>query len=116
MLIRPGSLAITGQPPTAAETDVYLKDKSPDAYERMVDRYLASKHYGEEMARHWLDLARYADTHGLHLDNERQMWLYRDWVVQAFNNNMPFDQFTTEQLAGDLLPKATSAQLIATGF
>jgi hypothetical protein len=115
-LIRRVSLALRGLPPSIEEVDAFLADAAPDAYERMVDRFLASPHYGEEMARHWLDVARYADTHGLHLDNERQMWAYRDWVVGAFNRNLAYDQFTIEQLAGDLLPNATQDQLVATGF
>ena len=115
-LLRRLSLDLTGLPPTVEEIDVFLADKRPDAYERLVDKLLASPHYGEKMARAWLDLARYADTNGYEKDLPRQMWLWRDWVIRAFNQNMPFDEFTIEQLAGDLLPKPTMDQLIATGF
>lgn len=115
-LIRRLTLDLTGLPPTVAEVDAFLADNSAQAYERLVDRLLQSERYGEHMARSWLDAARFADTHGLHLDNERSIWPYRDWVIQSFNQNMPFDQFTVEQLAGDLLPEPSLNQRIATGF
>ena len=115
-LLRRVSLDLTGLPPSPEELDGFLADRSPDAYARAVDRLLASPRYGEHMARHWLDAARYGDTHGLHLDNARQMWPWRDWVIHAFNSNMPYDEFTIEQLAGDLLPEPTREQVIATGF
>ncbi len=115
-LIRRATLDLTGLPPTLQEVDAFLADQKPDAYERLVDKLLQSPHYGEHMARYWLDVARYGDTHGLHLDNERSIWPYRDWVVEAFNQNLPFDQFTIWQLAGDLLPNPTREQLVASGY
>jgi hypothetical protein len=115
-LLRRLTLDVTGLPPTPPEIDAFLADRAPDAFERVVDRLLASVHYGEHRARMWLDAARYADTHGYFTDHERFMWRWRDWVIDAFNENMPFDRFTVEQLAGDLLPDATVSQRIATGF
>lgn len=115
-LIRRVSLDLTGLPPTLAEVDAFVADKSKDAYEKLVDRLLASPHYGEKWARMWLDLARYADTHGYEKDPKRSMWPYRDWVINAFNENMPFDEFTIEQIAGDMLPNATEEQKVASGF
>lgn len=115
-LARRAALDIIGLPPTRDELEKFLNDDSETAYESYVDRLLASPHYGEHRGRFWLDAARFADTHGMHLDNYREMWLYRDWVIKALNENRPFDQFATEQLAGDLLDSPTRDQLIATGF
>ncbi len=115
-LIRRVTLDLTGLLPTPADVKAYLEDSSPDAYVKVVDRLLASKHYGERQARHWLDLARYADSNGFTVDGARSIWPYRDWVINALNDDMPFDQFTREQLAGDLLPKPSTSQLVATGF
>ncbi|HSJ02572.1 MAG TPA: DUF1549 domain-containing protein, partial [Verrucomicrobium sp.] len=113
---RRAALDITGLPPEPVELEAFVKDPAADAYEQYVDRLLRSDRYGEHRARYWLDAARYADTHGMHFDKYREMWLYRDWVVQAFNRNLRFDQFTVEQLAGDLLPTPSESQLIATGL
>lgn len=115
-LIRRVSFDLTGLPPTSKEIDDFVKDQSPDAFEKVVDRSLASPRYGEHMARAWLDLARYADTNGFQHDQPRTQWRWRDWVIDAYNSNMSFDQFTIEQLAGDLLPNATPNQVLATGF
>jgi hypothetical protein len=115
-LLRRVTLDLTGLPPTLQEMNAFLADQSPRAYEHVVDRLLASPAYGEHMARYWLDAARYADTHGLQRDGFREIWGYRDWVIAAFNRNLPFDQFIIEQLAGDLLPEPTRDQLVATGF
>ena len=115
-LIRRLTLDLTGLPPTIAEVDAFLADTKPGAYERLVDRLLASPHYGEKWARHWLDLARYADTNGYEKDRPRSIWPYRDWVIAALNRDLPYNQFVIEQLAGDLLPQASREQIIATGF
>ena len=115
-LIRRVSLDLRGLPPTLAEIDAFLKDKETGAYERMVERMLASPHYGEKVALIWMDLARYGDTSGYHNDSTRDTWPWRDWVIKAYNDNMPFDRFTIEQLGGDLLPNATEQQKIASGF
>ncbi len=115
-LIRRASLDLIGLPPTPAEVEAFVGDRAPGAYERLVERLLASPHYGERWARRWLDLARYADTNGYEKDRPRSIWPYRDWVIRALNADMPFDRFTVEQLAGDLLPNPTPDQVIATGF
>jgi Protein of unknown function (DUF1553)/Protein of unknown function (DUF1549)/Concanavalin A-like lectin/glucanases superfamily/Planctomycete cytochrome C len=115
-LLRRVTFDLTGLPPTPAELKAFTEDQSPQAYEKVVDRLLSSPHYGERMAMQWLDFARYADTHGYHIDSAREMWPWRDWVIQSFNRNQPYDQFTVEQIAGDLLPKPNQSQIIATGF
>jgi hypothetical protein len=115
-LIRRLSLDLIGLPPSPAEIEAFVRDTRADAWQRLVDRLLASDHYGERWARMWLDLARYADSDGYEKDSRRSMWPYRDWVIQVLNRNMPFDQFTIEQIAGDMLPNATQQQKIATGF
>ncbi len=115
-LIRRVTLDLTGLPPSPEEVDKFVNDNSPNAYEKVVDRLLSSPAYGEHEGRYWLDAARYGDTHGIHIDNYRSIWPYRDWVINALNQNMKFDEFTIEQLAGDLLPNATMEQKIASGF
>ena len=115
-LIRRVTLDLTGLPPTLEELDAFVADQSLDAYERVVDRLLKSPRFGERMVWEWLDAARYADTNGYQGDPTRTMYFWRDWVIDALNNNLPFDQFTIEQLAGDQLPNPTQQQLIATGF
>lgn len=115
-LARRVSLDLTGLPPDPSLVDAFVLDKKPDAYEKLVDRLLGSNHWGEHRARYWLDVARYADTHGIHFDNFRETWSYRDWVINAFNKNTPFDRFTIDQLAGDLLPNRTIDQQVASGF
>ena len=115
-LIRRVSLDLVGLLPSLKEVDDFVNDTRPDAYEQLVERLLASPHHGERWGRHWLDIARYADTNGYNLDGDREIWMYRDWVIDALNADMPFDQFTIEQLAGDLLPNPSEQQIVATGF
>ena len=115
-LARRLSLDLTGLPLASERVEEFVNDPSPDAYENLVDELLASESWGEHRARYWLDYARYADTNGFHFDNYREMWTYRDWVINAFNQNMPFDQFTIENLAGDLLPNSTRDQQVGSGF
>src|SRR5438093_2575111 len=115
-LLRRLSLDLIGLPPTTEEVDAFLSDKSPGAYEKQVERMLKSPHYGERWARHWLDAARYADSDGFEKDKSRQVWFYRDYVIDALNKDRPYDQFIIEQLAGDLLPGATQGQIVAPAF
>jgi hypothetical protein len=115
-LIRRVTLDLTGLLPTPAEVNAFVQDRSPQAYEHVVDRLLASPAYGEQRARYWLDYARYADSYGLHLDNNRYAWAYREYLIKAFNSNKPFDQFAKEQIAGDMLPAGNLDQIIASGY
>ena len=115
-LLRRLHFDLTGLPPTIAEVDAFLADKSPDAYDQAIERLLKSPHYGERWARHWLDAARYADSDGYEKDKSRQVWFYRDWVINSLNGDKPYDQFVREQIAGDLLPNATQDEIVATGF
>ena len=115
-LIRRVTFDLTGLPPTTEEVEAFVNDKSPNAWEKLIDRLLASKHYGERMALAWMDAARYGDTSVMHADGHRDMWPWRNWVIEAYNSNMPFDQFTVEQIAGDLIPNATVDQKVASGF
>ena len=115
-LIKRLSIDLTGLPPTPEEVDAFIADTDPEAYEKLVDRLLASPHYGERMALPWLDAARYADSNGFQQDGDTWQWVWRDWLVKALNDDMPFDQFTIRLLAGDLLPGATTEDKIASGF
>jgi hypothetical protein len=115
-LARRLALDLTGLPPTPAQVEAFVNDPSPDYYLKFVNELMSAKQWGEHRGRYWLDAARYADTHGLHFDNYREMWPYRDWVINAYNVNRPFDQFIIEQIAGDLLENPTQDQLVATGF
>ncbi|MFP6596738.1 MAG: DUF1549 domain-containing protein, partial [Candidatus Hydrogenedentota bacterium] len=115
-LIRRVTFDLTGLPPTIEDVDAFLADESPDAYEKVVNRLLSSPQYGEHLASQWLDVARFADTFGYQSDVVTNLWPWRDWVIEAFNANMPYNQFVTEQLAGDLLPNATQDQVLATAF
>src|SRR5690606_4089307 len=115
-LLRRVYLDLTGLPPSVEEIDTFLADQSPNAYEAVVDKLLDSPHYGEQTAYYWLDIARFADSHGYSQDGYREMWPWRDWLIRAFNNNMPFDEFITLQVAGDLLPQPSAEQRLATAF
>ncbi|MBM3787342.1 MAG: DUF1553 domain-containing protein, partial [Acidobacteria bacterium] len=115
-LARRLSFDLTGLPPAPADVESFVQDSTAGAYDKLVDKFMSMPQYGEHRGRYWLDAARYGDTHGIHVDNYREMWSYRDWVINAFNRNQPFDQFTIEQLAGDLLPNPTIEQMVATGF
>ena len=115
-LIRRLSLDLIGLPPTISEVDAFVNDPSDNAYEKVVERLLNSPHYGEKWGRHWLDAARYADSDGFEKDKSRQVWFYRDWVINSLNRDLPYDQFVIEQIAGDLLPNATQDQIVATGY